>query len=89
MSFTAHILKQGVLYFAYVLVMGTLQSISAYVADTEVPLFLTLAAAPVPILVSRFYFDLDELQNEEPAWTLPSAAPSLQFATSDHSMASH
>ncbi|KAI0362275.1 hypothetical protein OH77DRAFT_1432891 [Trametes cingulata] len=49
MSFTALILREGILYFA-----------------------------PIPILVSRFYFNLDELENAEPTWTLPSAA--LEFA---------
>ncbi|KAI0647085.1 hypothetical protein C8Q79DRAFT_1009227 [Trametes meyenii] len=83
-SFTAAIFREGTVYFVVIESCNTLLLISSVVQKTAVVfIFRALTAAP-PVLISRFYFYMDDVQNAEmtvPALPTMSPLAQAQLAT--------
>ncbi|KAI0636892.1 hypothetical protein C8Q77DRAFT_1095068 [Trametes polyzona] len=85
-SFMALVLREGIVYFVIVFALNVLQIVFTAVESNSFGLVLQFLNVLTPILISRFYFDLDELQSQERMATLPSARPTtLRFMTQHES----
>ncbi|TBU54317.1 hypothetical protein BD310DRAFT_828220 [Dichomitus squalens] len=63
------VLKEGIIYFLTILLINSTQSISDLLLDLNVNFVAASAMFPlmVPMLVSRFYLDLDDIRRAEDA----------------------
>ncbi|EJF65592.1 hypothetical protein DICSQDRAFT_144217 [Dichomitus squalens LYAD-421 SS1] len=63
------VLKEGIIYFLAILLINSTQSISDLLLDLSVNFVAASAMFPlmVPVLVSRFYLDLDDIRRAEDA----------------------
>ncbi|KAH9856957.1 hypothetical protein C2E23DRAFT_934131 [Lenzites betulinus] len=81
-SFMGLVLREGIVYFSVLLALNITQIIFTFVESDDFSILLQFTNVLTPILISRFYFDLDELQAQEWMTTLPSARhTTLRFAT--------
>ncbi|KAI0362194.1 hypothetical protein OH77DRAFT_1388275, partial [Trametes cingulata] len=81
-SFTALVLREGMVYFGVVLTFNIMQIVFTFVESDTFSLVLQFLNVLTTILISRFYFDLDELRAQEVMVSLPSArSTALRFKT--------
>ncbi|KAI8998569.1 hypothetical protein BD414DRAFT_406984, partial [Trametes punicea] len=73
MSFTALVLREGMVYFAVVLSLNVIQLVFAFVESDTFSLVLQFLDVLTPILISRFYFHLGGHNSQEGISLLPSA----------------
>ncbi|EIW51688.1 uncharacterized protein TRAVEDRAFT_75500 [Trametes versicolor FP-101664 SS1] len=82
-SFMALVLKEGIVYFGVLLSLNVVQIIFAFYESSAFSLIIAFTDPLTAILISRFYFALDNLQAQEMMTTLPSARhTTLRFAVS-------
>ncbi|KAI0374972.1 hypothetical protein BV20DRAFT_934912, partial [Pilatotrama ljubarskyi] len=82
-SFTALVLREGILFFCVVLTFNIIQIIFTFVESSTFSLILQFLNVLTPILISRFYFDLDDFKDREATASLPSVrSPTLRFKSS-------
>ncbi|KAI0831379.1 hypothetical protein BC628DRAFT_1415893 [Trametes gibbosa] len=85
-SFMALVLREGMVYFSVLLALNITQIIFTFAERNAFSLLLQFTNVLTPILISRFYFDLDDLQTQEWMTTLPSARhTTLRFAANTSS----
>ncbi|KAL1944509.1 hypothetical protein VTO73DRAFT_2939 [Trametes versicolor] len=82
-SFMALVLKEGIVYFGVLLSLNVVQIIFAFYESSAFSLIIAFTDPLTAILISRFYFALDNLQAQEMMTTLPSARhTTLRFVVS-------
>ncbi|KAL1944485.1 hypothetical protein VTO73DRAFT_2915 [Trametes versicolor] len=88
-SFTELVLGQGILYFVVLLCLNAVQIVFAFYEDTF-SLIILFTDPLTAILISHFYFALDDLQAQQTTTMLPSARhTTLQFAASKNTDGTH
>ncbi|OSC99078.1 hypothetical protein PYCCODRAFT_1427422 [Trametes coccinea BRFM310] len=84
MTFTRLVLREGIVYFCVVLSLNIVQLVFTFLEGSTLALALQILDVLTPILISRFYFNLGELKDQEAAAsTLPSvhSTTTLRFAS--------
>ncbi|KAH9901008.1 hypothetical protein C8Q73DRAFT_786418 [Cubamyces lactineus] len=71
-SVMTFVLHEGILYFTVIMVLNAIQLVFIWVEADTLSLALAFLNPLTSILISRFYFGLDELRREEEASALPS-----------------
>ncbi|KAI0647124.1 hypothetical protein C8Q79DRAFT_1009264 [Trametes meyenii] len=80
-SFTVLVLREGMLYFSVVFTLNIVQIVFIFVESDTFALILLFLNVFIPILISRWYFDLDDLKREVSSASLPSSrSDTLRFA---------
>ncbi|KAI0670307.1 hypothetical protein C8Q78DRAFT_1079284 [Trametes maxima] len=80
-SFTTLVLREGMLYFCVVFVLNVVQIAFTFAEGGTFALILVFLNVLIPILISRWYFDLDDLKREVSSASLPSSrSNTLRFA---------
>nr|VWO98813.1 Methyltransf_11 domain-containing protein [Ganoderma boninense] len=65
MSFTSLVLNEGILYFCIVLSLNVVQIVFDFVEVGNYSLILPFLNVFTPILISRFFLDLDDLSTQD------------------------
>ncbi|KAI0807511.1 hypothetical protein C8Q74DRAFT_1188059 [Fomes fomentarius] len=88
MSFTSLVLREGILYFIIMLSLNVLQMVFYFAMSDSYALIIPFLNVMTPILVSRFFLDLDDLTSysgtDKSCWDVPKMSAlanslSLQF----------
>ncbi|KAI9064518.1 hypothetical protein FKP32DRAFT_1603269 [Trametes sanguinea] len=83
MTFTRLVLREGIVYFCVVLSLNIVQLVFTFLEGNTLSLVVQILDVLTPILISRFYFDLGELKEQEATSSLPSirSTTTLRFAS--------